>query len=80
MAHTYVINNAFSVGSNCTIVGTVDGFLVTISVPIAQINAASLSSQLQNLIAPLMLLAAQNAGLITPPSVSTVMQLGTFSQ
>lgn len=80
MAHTYVIQSAVSDGSVCTINGTVDGFSVNILVPMSLITAQPNATALQNLIAPLMLLAAQRAGLIASPSVVSVTTLGMFSQ
>jgi hypothetical protein len=82
MAHTYVITSAVSQGNTCTVMGTVDGFVVTIYVPLLSLTSLPSTAAVQNLIAPMMLANAVAQGLIAPttPTVVQVTAAGTFSQ
>ena len=84
MAHIYKILTAVNSGNDvCTIMGTVDGFPVTITPWMSAITKFPSTVALQNFLAPLMLAAAMANGSIVstaPASVPTVLAAGTFSQ
>jgi hypothetical protein len=83
MVNCYVITSNSVVGDKCTIIGTVDGFPVTIDVSKALMDAQPSVAALRNIIAPIMLAQAVGKGLIPPDtsvSDAPVTSAGTFTQ
>lgn len=85
MSHTYVVTSAVHSASSdfCIIIGTVDGFPVTITIWFSAIASLPNTTAVQNFIAPLMLAQAVANGSVAPvagTTVPTVTAAGTFTQ
>jgi hypothetical protein len=82
MAHTYSVSSAVRLGDIVTIMGTVDGFPVTITPWFSALSSLANTTAVQNFVAPLMLAAAIANGSISPVTTTAVAvtAAGTFSQ
>ena len=82
MSHVYVVQSAQRIGDLIQVIGTVDGFPVSVSVWFSAVASLPNTTAVQNFIAPIMLAQAIASGSVTQTTtaVPSVTAAGTFTQ